>query len=139
MHNNGLNMRTEEEKLKRKLYDSKPETRKLRRLRDKIYRANPEVKERKKLYRKSNAKKELLRHKFGITLEQYRVMFDNQQGCCKTCHRPQSEFKRAFAVDHNHKTGKIRGLLCSNCNTTLGKCKDNPEILLNLINYLKDN
>ena len=45
---------------------------------------------------------------------------------------------RRLAVDHNHTTGKVRGLLCSNCNTLLGKAKDNVNILQAAIDYLND-
>jgi hypothetical protein len=58
--------------------------------------------------------------RFGISLEEYNQMFADQQGCCAICGKHQSEFKRRFAVDHNHETGKIRGLLCLSCNTHLG-------------------
>lgn len=54
-----------------------------------------------------------------ITIEQYNDMFTKQEGCCAICSRHESEFKRRLAVDHNHSTGVIRGLLCCLCNTNL--------------------
>lgn len=78
-----------------------------------------------------------LKREFGITLEQYNIMFTNQNGKCLICLRHQSEFKRALAVDHNHETGEIRGLLCHKCNTAIGLLHDNIDILNNAIKYLK--
>lgn len=62
-----------------------------------------------------------LKTKFGITLDNYNQMFIEQNGCCAVCGKHQSKFQRRLAVDHNHETGKVRGLLCPNCNTLLGR------------------
>lgn len=67
----------------------------------------------------------------------YNKLFIEQNGCCKICKRPQTEFKKKLAVDHCHITGKTRGLLCNNCNTILGHAKDNIKTLQNAIKYLK--
>jgi len=58
--------------------------------------------------------------KYGLTPKDYDVMYEKQKGCCDICRRHQSEFKNRLAVDHDHETGKIRGLLCMVCNTHLG-------------------
>jgi hypothetical protein len=63
-------------------------------------------------------------------------MLLNQNNKCAICGRDKSEFKKRFAVDHNHKTGEIRGLLCVNCNHGLGTFKDNTIFLNNAIKYL---
>lgn len=73
--------------------------------------------------------------KFGITLVQYNVMFAAQNGLCLGCYKHQKDIKRAFAVDHDHTTGKIRGLLCGNCNVALGNAQDDPIILRRLADY----
>lgn len=73
---------------------------------------------------------------FGITLNQYNVLRVKQDHKCAVCAKHESQFKRKLAVDHCHKTGKIRGLLCSNCNTALGLLKENIASILNLKNYL---
>lgn len=86
--------------------------------------------------RKINQKRHYMLN-FGITIEQYNEIFDKQGGCCAVCNRHQSEFKMALAVDHNHMTDGIRGLLCSNCNLILGHANDNINILQNAIQYLK--
>lgn len=77
------------------------------------------------------------KRKFGITLEQYNEMFLKQNGLCLGCYKHQKDDKRAFAVDHNHTTGKVRGLLCGNCNVALGNAKDSPTILRRLADYLE--
>jgi hypothetical protein len=80
-----------------------------------------------------------LKRKFGITVEQYKLMFDKQEGKCNICERHQNEFKRALAVDHDHKTGRIRGLLCYKCNQGLGHFNDDINLLLKAIEHLKNN
>jgi hypothetical protein len=75
---------------------------------------------------------------YGITLEDYNKMFEEQQGCCAICGRHQSELKRALAVDHSHETGKVRGLLCGKCNHALGNVNDDISILLSMIEYLNE-
>ncbi len=63
-------------------------------------------------------------------------MFEEQDGCCAICKRHQSEFTKSLFIDHCHKTNKVRGLLCHNCNIGLGSFKDNIELMKNGINYL---
>ena len=74
--------------------------------------------------------------KFGITIEEYNALFAKQEGCCGICGAHQSEFTKALAIDHDHKTGEVRGLLCMPCNTALGKFNDSPELLHSAIRYL---
>ena len=83
-----------------------------------------------------------IEHKFGLTKEEYINMYNKQDGECLICskHCPPPSFtntytNRALSVDHNHETGKIRGLLCYNCNPYLGwyeKYKKNIDKYLNL-------
>jgi len=75
-----------------------------------------------------------LRWRYGLTLEEYETMEKNQNGCCAICKTP---FEKNGEIDHNHTSGKIRGLLCHHCNIALGSFKDNPEILKNAIRYLE--
>lgn len=79
-------------------------------------------------------KKQRLRIRFKISLEDYQKMEREQNFLCAIC---EGEDDRSLAVDHDHKTGKIRGLLCHNCNLALGNAKDSPEILMKMIKYLK--
>ena len=87
-------------------------------------------------------RKSQLKGDYGITLADYDRMFKQQKGRCKICN--QSETRKIkgvifrLCVDHNHKTGKVRGLLCTRCNLIIGHAKDNMEILQNTINYLKE-
>ena len=69
--------------------------------------------------------------------ELWRQLFDKQAGCCAICGKHQANLKQTMNVDHNHKTGKIRGLLCHNCNLLLGFAEENIQTLKNAINYLK--
>lgn len=72
-----------------------------------------------------------------MSLEEYEYMFNSQNGKCAICNSFETHDKHGvLAVDHDHKTGKIRGLLCFKCNTALGSVDDNIEILKNMINYL---
>lgn len=57
--------------------------------------------------------------KYGITLDQYNQRLKAQNFACAMCGKPQSQCKRALHVDHNHKSKKIRGLLCFYCNREL--------------------
>lgn len=54
--------------------------------------------------------------KYGINEQQYTDLYDKQEGCCAVCKRAASSFRYRLAVDHDHKTGDIRGLLCIHCN-----------------------
>jgi len=74
----------------------------------------------------------VLKKKYGMTPGDYSQMWKKQKGRCVICKQPVK-----LHVDHNHKTGKVRGLLCSNCNTALGSFKDNIGILQNAIKYLR--
>ncbi len=81
-----------------------------------------------------------LRSAFGITLKDYEDMHDQQRGCCDICGIHQSELKQRLSVDHNHVTGKVRGLLCHTCNVGIGCLKvDNQSdsLLLAAICYIK--
>ena len=75
-----------------------------------------------------------LKRTYGITLEEYEAMVAEQNGVCKIC-RTKPEAKH-LAVDHDHTTGNVRGILCENCNRGIGMFKDSPEILANAIKYL---
>lgn len=78
-----------------------------------------------------------LKHRFGITLDQYNEMFEKQEGCCDICKKHQSEFKKRLAVDHCHTTGEVRALLCASCNQALGMLNEDSKVLKNMILYIK--
>ena len=79
-----------------------------------------------------------LRYNFNLTLDQYNKMLSDQNNSCKVCNTHESELTRKLAVDHCHTTDKIRGLLCMNCNTSLGHLKEDTKIMQKLIEYVKE-
>ena len=72
--------------------------------------------------------------KYALTHEAYAAMLTAQDGVCRICRTPPRA--KHLAVDHCHKTGAIRGLLCGSCNTSIGKLKDDPKLLLRAAQYL---
>jgi hypothetical protein len=78
-----------------------------------------------------------LKYKYGISMETYNEMFENQNGLCKICNYKFGQKKADCYVDHDHKTLEVRGLLCRNCNTGLGMFKDNKQFLQQAIDYLE--
>ena len=91
--------------------------------------ANPE------LFRQSIRKNQLLRQ-YGLTLEEYDVLKESQSGGCAICGATPDTNLR---VDHDHATGKIRGLLCHHCNTGLGMFREDVALMLKAIVYLSEN
>lgn len=80
-----------------------------------------------------------LKYRFGIGVAEYNEMLRQQNGGCAICGTTDSKDSRTkhFSIDHCHATGKIRGLLCNNCNRALGGFEDSIEHLKAAINYLK--
>ncbi len=75
--------------------------------------------------RSLNKRAYALSKKYGITIEQYNELLEKQDHCCAICDKHENEFKTRLAVDHNHETGEIRGLLCTYCNHRLiGRHRD---------------
>ena len=114
--------------------EENPEHRKIYYEKNKVH-----INKKSKAWHESN--KERVRHlnlvrDFGITLDEYNKLLVNQNESCAICHKHQDEFDRALAVDHDHKTGKVRGLLCASCNNGLGRFKDNKDLLSEAIKYL---
>jgi len=78
-----------------------------------------------------------LRTKYGISLEEFNRVFLSQDSRCALCRSQHSDNKN-FVVDHCHKTGTFRGILCSYCNRALGMFKDDIQVLKKAIAYLKE-
>ena len=101
--------------------------------REQRYQKTPAYKKR---CRKSN-----LKFKYGISLEEYDRMFESQEGKCAVCGKPETQNWRGsvvrLSVDHDHKSDKVRELLCHNCNSLLGLSNENPELLKKTISYLE--
>lgn len=72
---------------------------------------------------------------YGITLDAYNELFKKQKGLCALCGK--SPFKENMCVDHDHETGKVRGLLHKKCNTALGLLNDDPKLVYRAVLYLR--
>lgn len=90
-------------------------------------RLEPEVKRRERAGH--------LMRKYGITLDQYDAMLEAQGGGCFICGRPQGE-KISLHVDHDHASGKVRGILCFSCNNALADFQEDMQVLRKAIDYL---
>lgn len=81
----------------------------------------------------------------GITLEQYQEMLEKQNGVCAICFLPETrkdgrtQVTGRLAIDHCHKTNKVRGLLCHDCNTGIGKFYDDIPRIIRAAKYIKQN
>lgn len=87
------------------------------------------------MIRKSNWAK-----KYGITENQYHAMLEAQGGGCAICGTTSNQYggeaERHFAVDHDHETNEVRGLLCQTCNRMIGLAQDSVEVLEKAVRYL---
>lgn len=93
------------------------------------------VSERRKLFPRIHKNSNLLR-KFNITIDDFDNMLKQQNKKCYLCNVTHDSEKFGLRVDHSHKTGKVRKLLCDNCNKGLGHFKDSQTILQSAIDYL---
>lgn len=86
---------------------------------------------------KETLKKKMLashrRRKYGLNEKEYNNMLLSQNNICAICNKPSN---KTLHIDHNHTTGAIRGLLCSNCNTGIGMFKEDTAVLTKAIEYL---
>ena len=86
---------------------------------------------------KKSIRKRALKRKYNITIEDYHRMLEDQGNGCAICGtNDPGGGSSVFRVDHDHKNGKVRGLLCLYCNTILGYSKDDINILTKAIKYL---
>lgn len=100
-----------------------------------------EIKAKVKTWKQANprpeaARKNQLKMKFGITPEDFSTMLVAQGGVCAICKGDNPISTKQFHVDHDHKTGKIRSILCHHCNTGLGHFKDSPVLLRTAADYI---
>lgn len=79
---------------------------------------------------------DVIKKKFGITVERYDEMAKGQGGVCAICQKPCTSGRR-LAIDHDHKTGNVRALLCGNCNNGIGKFAEEPELLRRAADYIE--
>jgi len=78
-------------------------------------------------------KRRLLRREYGLSLEEYEIM---EADGCAICGVKRSKNGRRLSVDHNHATGKVRGLLCNECNFSVGLMRERPELLERAAQYI---
>ncbi len=83
-------------------------------------------------------KNKVSRLKIKLTLKEYKNLIIKQNNLCAICLNT-CKTKRALSIDHNHITGKVRGLLCMKCNRAIGLFNDNPSLVQNAYNYLTNN
>jgi hypothetical protein len=78
-----------------------------------------------------------IKRNYGLSIEELNKKLENQNDCCAICNRPFNGSSN-FCIDHNHKTMKIRGILCKSCNTLLGIIKDDVNNLIPVYKYLSN-
>lgn len=96
------------------------------------------AKERKEYYEKNTTEvfnRRLLRD-YGITANEYQKILSEQSHGCDICGKTKEQNGKLLCVDHNHITNKVRGILCSHCNSALGLVNDDPLILIKLSEYI---
>ena len=76
--------------------------------------------------------------KYGISLEEYNALREQQNYECALCKKHEDENYQGLVIDHSHVTGKVRKLLCTSCNVGLGMFQDNPELLEKAAEYLRN-
>lgn len=79
-----------------------------------------------------------IKKKYGLSESDYAVMYTAQGGRCAICKGQERDGTKRLSVDHNHVTGKVRGLLCDRCNRCLGGAMDNPDRLEVMAAYLRE-
>ena len=95
------------------------------------------IREQRKRFRRDNRQRlSIAKNRAKCPPELFNRLFEDQKGSCAICGLHQSKMRRRIAIDHNHETNKIRGLLCDNCNRCLGLLKDSKEVLQSAIEYL---
>lgn len=86
---------------------------------------------------KALARNRALKFKYGITQADYERKLAEQGGGCAICESKETRGKHSFSVDHCHKTGNVRGLLCNNCNRAIGLLSDDLSIVYSAAHYLE--
>lgn len=109
-----------------------------------MFKQDPEYQRRYKLENRDKVNADARRwqrtaslKKRGLTQISYEVLLKKQNYVCAICKKPNTT-KKDWAIDHCHTTGQTRGILCLNCNMVLGHSKDDIQVLLNAIEYLKE-
>ena len=85
---------------------------------------------------KQASKANYLKRIYSLTLDAYAQLLTAQDGVCAICHQPEPN-KQALSVDHDHATGRLRGLLCGSCNRGIGLLQDSPAIITAALDYIQ--
>jgi hypothetical protein len=105
------------------------------------YNNTPERKQEMKEYYQNNKEKAINRQmvvNYGITLDGYNELLNKQDGSCYICNVHHTTQKKRLHIDHCHTSGKVRNLLCSNCNTALGLLKEDVVRARKLVDYIEE-
>jgi len=87
--------------------------------------------------RKQHAKKNVMKNTYGLSEIEYFLLAQKHLNGCAICKQPETVPGKSLAVDHNHITNEVRGLLCHRCNVALGMLKEDEDIIWNMLEYLK--
>ena len=99
----------------------------------KTHRENPTIRAKDRAYSRDNAQR-LRLEKYAIEKAEYDDLYAKQKGACAICREP---LKKKHCIDHDHTTGKVRGLLCYNCNITIGRFNDDAERMMRAAGYVR--
>lgn len=106
---------------------------------------NPHCRECRRAYNEKTRARRALRMKrrnYGVSETEYLAMWEQQGGVCAICGKPETKVHKGapvlMAVDHNHQTGKVRGLLCYVCNLGLGIFRDDRDLIQRAVDYLHE-
>jgi len=103
-----------------------------------IKNCHPEIYQHNKMVANSQSRASFLQRKYGISDEDFQEILESQQGKCAICGTTIFNGKDTKPnIDHDHKTGKIRGLLCFSCNIALGCFGEDKEVLRSALEYLE--
>lgn len=101
------------------------------------------IKAQSKEYHRSHIDKDKeydrqIKHLYNITVLDVQLLMISQHGCCDICKKPfqYNNDKKEYHIDHNHTTNKVRGLLCTNCNTSIGLLQENPVFIESALYYI---
>jgi hypothetical protein len=101
-----------------------------------IYKTDPVRRAKSKAYQRGR----WLRENFNMSVDDDMVLYERQDGKCAICKSTEASNngrRKNFCVDHDHETGKVRGLLCHNCNVSVGLMKESPELFRRAAAYLE--
>jgi hypothetical protein len=108
-------------------------------LREKNVEEYNRIRRQKYLENPKKAREKALKSRYGLTFDDFENLLNSQNSKCAICNVPLARLGRSTHVDHCHTTGKVRGILCKECNTGLGKLGDNIDSIKKVIQYLERN